>query len=616
MRWFKKSYLWLRDVMMPFGLLRENLGSLMRFEITYRLLTFFVFFPILTYMERLFLIANRTSVIAAFNVNGTMRNPFTWAVLILMAFVITVFAVFEQFAICDTIHASKWNMRRRTRDIYSTGFDLCIERLRVRNWALIPYELFVLHFGAVYDVSSITSFIQIPGYWLEEFQKRPWKNVVYHIFLLFMIWLFLRLLFSMPIMIEKDNRSFWDACGKSFRMTGGRYFIRLLVLCGVWLGIFYAMYYAGTAVIVTAWYLLKLWLRPGTAGAFLPFFTQWFEGIGILFYIVFVWVLSPLLMASFQSAYYMRKEQIGENILPYTEEPHYLKKYPLVNAGVIGLIAVVVFFSVPRRVNQLAWMLNTNAGLPLVMAHRGYSSEAPENTLPAFQKAIDSGFTAAELDVQMLADGTIIVLHDSNLKRTTGVDANVWDVSYEDIRDLDNGSFFSKEYAGTKIPTLDEVLELCKDKLYLNIEIKRTGHDDGITQKVIDVIMENDYEDNCDITSQDYSTLEEVRRIDPDILTAYTSVIGLGRIEELEAADILSIQQTFATYQNIERIHRAGKRVFVWTVNEKGTMETLVSLNVDAILTNKPGLCESVIEEYSTGFMNLMHRVEVAFSFL
>ena len=264
-------------------------------------------------------------------------------------------------------------------------------------------------------------------------------------------------------------------------------------------------------------------------------------------------------------------------------------------------------------------MLNTDYGMSMIMAHRGFSAQAPENTIPAFQKCIDNGFSAAELDVQMLADGTIVVMHDDNLKRTTGLDKNVWEVTYNDIKDLDNGSFFDSSFAGTTIPTLDDVIRLAgrgKNKLYLNIEIKRNGHDDGIVEKVVEIIKKNNYMDYCDVTSQDYETLEEVKSTDPKILTAYTSAIGIGDIDSLDAADIISIQETFATYENIDRIHKAGKKVFVWTVNEEETMKTLISLNVDAILTNDPVLCRSVIDQYDSNIMNIVQRIHSAFSFL
>ena len=255
----------------------------------------------------------------------------------------------------------------------------------------------------------------------------------------------------------------------------------------------------------------------------------------------------------------------------------------------------------------------------MIMAHRGFSAKAPENTIPAFQMCVDNRISAAELDVQMLADGTVVVLHDDNLKRTAGLNKNVWEVTYDEIKDLDNGSFFDPSFAGTPIPTFDEVMRLASqrdNKLYLNIEIKRNGHDDGIVENVIAIIREYDYIDYCDVTSQDYETLEEVRRVDPEILTAYTSAIGIGDLDTLDAADIISIQETFATYENIDRIHRAGKRVFVWTVNEEDTMKTLISLNVDAILTNDPALCRTVLDQYDSNIMSIVHRIHSAFSFL
>ena len=92
--------------------------------------------------------------------------------------------------------------------------------------------------------------------------------------------------------------------------------------------------------------------------------------------------------------------------------------------------------------------------------------------------------------------------------------------------------------------------------------------------------------------------------------------VGIGDIETLDAADIISIQQTFATYQNIERIHSAGKHVFVWTVNEQDTMEELVNLNVDAILTNDPNLCKKVIDDRQSDVMNIVRRLKSAFAFL
>ena len=589
-RW-KGFVRWFKSILQPFGLLRENIRSLIGFEVIFRLLTFVVIFPLMTWAQRLWLVANNTKVIAWYNASKFVRNPISWIIFIFMLVLLVSAAMFEQFAIYDTLHASKFRIRRTTRQIFSAGFDMYVERLKPENWGFLPYVIFVLRFGSISgDVSSITSVIRIPGFILEDFTKHTWEMVAYNVFQFLALFFFLRWLFAIPIMMEEDGTSFTTACRKSAAMTGGRYMFRVFFLTVCWRALIGISYMVGSVVAVAGWYLLSIWVIPAETAPFIEFFQERIFPTSVVCYIISLWIVFPMIAATFQAAYYKRKEELGDPLLRYTDPPHFFHRYPILKVMIVALCAVCIFFSV-----------------------------APENTMPAFEKCLDEGFTAAELDVQLLKDGTLIVMHDDNLARTTGVDKNVWEVTYDEIKDLDNGTFFDEEYAGTKIPTLDEVLKLAgsgKDKLFLNIEIKRNGHDEGITQKVVETILENDYLSNCDITSQDYSTLEEVRKINPSVLTAYTSAIGIGNIDSLEAADIISIQETFATYENIERIHNAGKHVFVWTVNEQDTMEHLVSLNVDAILTNDPQLCKVVIDNHDSSIMNVLYRLQEVFTFL
>ena len=611
---------WFYTVMQPFGLMKKNFGNIIAFEVNFRLFTFFVLFPIMTCLERLWLIGNKTTVITWDNIIEVIKNPITWIILIVLGILLVAGTMFEQFALYDTLHACKCGQKRTLKQIFSAGFDLISERLKFENLLLLPYTILVLRFGTLTgDVSSVISVIKIPGFILEDFRKHNWEKAAFLCFQVLAIYCFLRWVYSIPVMMEEDETSFKAACKKSAAMTKGKHVIKIGMITLGWLLLVCLLYYAGTAAIVGIWFLLSAWLMPAQTPGFNTFFAERFTPTGTIFYLFFLWVLTPLIASSFMCAYYKRKEQLGESIHEYTEPPHLISRYPALKWVIVVVCAVSLFFSGPKRFAQIRWMLDTNGGVPMIMAHRGYSAKAPENTLPAFKMCMDEGFSAAELDVQMLGDGTIIVMHDDNLKRTTGLNKNVWEVTYDEIKDLDNGAFFDKAFEGTRIPTLDEVLKLAGSgdtKLYLNIEIKRNGHDEGITQKVVDIILENDYLNNCDITSQDYSTLEEVRKINPYVLTAYTSVVGMGDLESLDAADIISIQETFATFENVERLHRAGKRVFVWTVNEKETMKKLVSLNVDAILTNDPALCKEVIDQYGSDIMNMVQRVRSAFSFL
>ena len=611
---------WYESLTEPFELIKDNFGSLVAYEVLFRVLAFLVLFPIIAWAEKLWLVETKTNVIAWYNAGTFIKNPISWIVLLFMIAVLAWGTMVEQFSLYDAMHASKYGLKRNVRQIVSAGIGRCFERSKARNWLFIPYTILVFRFGTLTgDLSGVISSIEIPGFILEDFSKRPWEGAVFACFQVIAIYLYLRWIYAVPVMIEEDEVSFAAACRKSAAMTKGKNLIKVGLLLAEWGLLMLFFYYAGTAVIIVEWYLLAMWLMRGAVGPFDAFFVKHFVPVSLIFYLFILWIATPIITAAFQCAYYRRKEQLGEEIRQYEEPPQYFRRYPVLKWWLIAVCAISIFFSGPQRFEQIRWMLNTDYGVSMIMAHRGYSAAAPENTIPAFQKCIDNRFSAAELDVQMLGDGTIVVLHDDSLKRTTGIDKNVWEVSYDDIKDLDNGSFFNDSFAGTKIPTLDEVLGLAgqgDDRLYLNIEIKRNGHDDGIVEEVVEIIRKNNYMDCCDVTSQDYETLEEVRKVDPEVLTAYTSVIGIGDLESLEAADIISIQETFATYENIDRIHRAGKRVFVWTVNEEDTMKKLVSLNVDAILTNDPALCRTVIDRYDSNIMNTVQRIHSAFSFL
>ncbi len=611
--YLKSLFIIIRDSL---NLVRKNLKGIIGFELLYRILVYLVVFPLLSWLQRLLTVVNRTSVIAAFNIRRVMMNPLSWIIFALVILVMTGFASFERFAMVDALHASRCGIKRTTGQIFSTGFDLTLSRFRPQNWMLIVYVLVILHLGSLEDVSGVTSFLHLPGYILEYFEQHQRVQLLFQLCVVAGVYFNIRWIYAVPVMMEEDDVSFSDGVAKSVKMTKGKHFFSLLILVGMWNLLILLLSALLTFCVVLTWYILSVWLMPGQTPVFTTFIAERFTGTGLVCGLVSIWLVFPLTLCSVQAAYYRRKEAMGESILPYTEECGYFRKYPAIRAAVVVTFGLCIFFSGPRRFSQIRWMMNTEMGMPLIMAHRGYSGAAPENTIPAFEKAIEAGFTAAVLDVQMLGDGTIVVMHDSSFARTTGYRKRVWETTYDEIKDLDAGKYFSSEYEGTRIPTLDEVLKLCSGKLFLNIEIKRTGHDEGIVERVVRIIEENDYFDNCDITSQDYRTLEEVRAINPSVITAYTSVAGIGNLQSLEAADIFSIMEYFATYENVTAIRDAGKRIFVWTVNDADTMESLINLNVDAILTNEPELCRRVMDGYSSQVMNVVKRLVNALSFL
>lgn len=230
-----------------------------------------------------------------------------------------------------------------------------------------------------------------------------------------------------------------------------------------------------------------------------------------------------------------------------------------------------------------------------VSAHRGGAKMAPENTLSAIEYAVDAMADYAEIDVQETEDGEVVLLHDTNLKRTTGLNANIWTLTYDEVSQLDAGVKFHKKFRGEKIPTLDEVIKYSKGKIRLNIEVKYNGHNKNIVKKVVKIIEDNDFEEECVLTSMNYKFLKQAKKINPDIKTGYTLQITYGDLETLEDADFFSIKHTYVTKQLVDRIHELGKEIHTWTLNYQGDMQRVLNCNVDNIITDQPELVRKVI---------------------
>lgn len=233
----------------------------------------------------------------------------------------------------------------------------------------------------------------------------------------------------------------------------------------------------------------------------------------------------------------------------------------------------------------------------VVMAHRGASAVAPENTLVAYEKAIEMGADYAELDVRQTKDGAIVLMHDKTVYRTTGVKGFVWDFTLDELKQLEAGSWFGEEFRGEPIPTLEEVIRQVKGRMKLNIEVKISENEPGIVQKVVDIIRAEGFSEECIITSFDMETVKTFKAIAPNLRTGlifdkeYRSDVFEGNWEILSSNHEL-VDETF-----MQLARNSGKKIYAWTVNDREEMLRLIGLGVDGIITNKPDLLKSVLAD-------------------
>jgi len=230
-----------------------------------------------------------------------------------------------------------------------------------------------------------------------------------------------------------------------------------------------------------------------------------------------------------------------------------------------------------------------------VVAHRGASGFAPENTLAAFSKAINMGADYVELDVQFTLDEKVVVIHDPTLERTTNFVGNVSDFTLTELQKADAGSWFSEDFSNEKVPTLEQVLDLVSGRLQLNVEIKNREEYSTIVDKVIHILKKNLFHDVF-ISSFSRDIIELVKEIDQSIQTGYLFEHKLlkhiyeGNWEFLCASHLLVNREFF------NKAREYGKRLFVWTVNKNHEMEKMIELGVDGIITNYPDILKKMLD--------------------
>jgi glycerophosphoryl diester phosphodiesterase len=231
-----------------------------------------------------------------------------------------------------------------------------------------------------------------------------------------------------------------------------------------------------------------------------------------------------------------------------------------------------------------------------ITAHRGASSVAPENTMAAFRAAMEAGATYAELDVQHTRDRQLIVLHDGDVMRMGDDPRKVRDLTAAEIAAIDIGRKRDASFAGEHPPTLEEVIDLARGRMKLNIELKYNVPDPGLAPAVVELLQRGDFLDQVVITSLDYAALKQVESIEPRLVTGHIVTAAIGNVVRTEA-DFVSLNAARATPSLVRRAHAAGKDVHVWTVNQPEVMLRMIERGVDNIITDDPALLARVIDE-------------------
>lgn len=592
-----------------FGLLKLNIGTLLVFELLYKFASMAVFKPLLTGVMKLALKAQGLSYLSDETIGTFIRSPLTWFFLLLIVLGMAFFTLFDICCIITCIHASFRKQAMPLLALMRKGLKTSLRVIYQRNIVMILYLLIIIPMTHALVISGYITKFTVPQFIVDYIMSHTWLAILYIGF-----WIYIGLrsfhwIYSLHYFCL-ENCNFKQARKRSWKLQKNHYWTDLIIVLG-WSAACIGIYYG--VILSGSWLVSRVNQALPTQDLFS---SLTLSGISLLMDVcgaLFFCFDLPLFFICISLLFYYRKAAAGERIPRVFRDldnayrvtnTRWVKKIYMYRKRIIALsIVVVIGVNFAYNFADRRGVLHMGLGNPVeVTAHRGYSAAYPENTIPAFKGAIQVGADWAELDVQQTADGEVIVMHDSNLKRTTGLDKEVWQVTWDEIKDLDNGSWFDKKYQTVRIPTLEEVLKVCRGKIHLNIEIKPSGHDKDLEEQVAKLLKKYHMRDTCVVSSLKYDSLRKIKQADDSIETAYITSVSYGNFTDLEYADGYSVESTLLSKSFVNKAQKAGKQIYVWTVNSEERLEKVVGMGIDNVITDDPVMAKELIyeQEHST----------------
>lgn len=578
---------------------------LILFEILWKLVTLLVIAPACAGLIQLAIHLAKLKYLTTSNLLQFLRSPWTILLLAVLLLLAALYTLFEIAAVCTCFRQSRFQKVRTTLGrMVRSGLQSVLHFFRGGGPFLVLHLLVLIPLMQFSATFGIFTAMGIPDFLAYYMTKKEFLLPIYVAAIILCCLLSVRWVFS-SVLFTQNQCSYRSARATSVQLVRGRFWQTFFSVL-VW----NCCYFAALLVFLCMITVVVLMVIRATGSDDL-IMSQAMRILKLLIQIVlwsFSFFATPICMAHLTALLEKRCVQMPEVVLP---EPIPLSRSAkpfrrstavltacCFTVAALGLNLSYVYSVFTGKANfRLALFQN-----PTVMAHRGLSADAPENTLYAFSDAISVGADFIELDVQQTRDGVLVVMHDSNLKRTTGVNKDIWDVDYADIQNLDAGSWFDPAYANARIPTLEETLQFVDKRARLNIEIKPTKHgSDTLEQDVAELITQYQYTDACYVTSFSYSSLKKVKEVNPEIRTGYLMSVAYGQFYSLKYADAFSLNKVFVTSQVVNAAHQQGKQIFAWTVNSMSEVRSLCNLHVDSIITDDPVMVQNVISRDSTG---------------
>lgn len=543
------------------------------------------------------------------NIVWALTRPTIILIIIIMFVCFSFIAIFE---IAGLMHAySLGHVKKKTTffGMVDAAIHACEKCLHPRNWLLIFFIIVLFPLTGIITLSSATYSIKIPEF-ISDFL---FANKLYSklMLILYVVFVFAETIYIFALnFFTLGENNFIKACKESRRLIKGHFLETVICIAATSFAFFVI---ATSTSAVFSEIIVRISKVGNITGA-----QKLVQFIGLskgFFYAV----LSPIFNVAAITALfykYLAKEKSLDKVSKKSFIDTPIKSWRLIRLFII--IGVIYIFGAIFNKDVIKDYAN-DMNIPEIVAHRGDSVRAPENTMPAIELAAFERNTYIEFDVHRTKDGKILVSHDDNLLRVTGKDVNMHELTYDEAMQLDTGAWFGKEYAGTRFSLLSDVLKFLKDfDMNIQIEIKPSGYGDSeLEHDVVKIIKESGIENRCMITCLKLKPLLDIEEFAPEIRTIYSMFVAWGNIEKIDKVDGFTIEEENITETLVKNIHKTNRPCFVWTVNTEDKVQHFVDCGIDGILTDDPIMMRNAliscdydggIKKFIRQYLNIMQN--------
>lgn len=594
-------------------LLQLNWKVLVIFELSFKAAVVTGFTLLISFCFRLAMDVMGYTYLTRENIGSFILHPLSLVLLLVLALLAVTCTMIDISAVVYILDCSAQRFRCRFRQVIRFSAYNGLRMWQPGNLPLIGILLLLSPFMSISLACGLLSTFSLPEFIQDSIRHNPHLYALGLGGILLLALAMMRLLYTFHY-FTLEGLTFREAARRSATLCR-RPFMDFAAL--------FLAQVAFTLLMVLGLVALALLAAVLGRGLNLIFQRQWlvstiiWYSIALSLGIVFAFS-GPISYGCVSQLFYRHKAETGEPVVPAYSPAHMLDP---MREKMLGTLRAALLALIISSLLVVGWLVNTGVLNPPIesihtleiTAHRGASALYPENTMAAFRGAWELGADWVELDVQQTKDGQIVVLHDPNTLRTTGVRGNVWNMTYEQVSKLDAGIVFGREFAGERIPLLSEVAEFARNTgMRLNIELKPTGHETNFEQSVVDLVHDYGIQDRCVITSQVYSVLKNVKACDENITTVYVTSLAYGNVDHLSAADHFSVQSTNVTPRLVSRIHNQGRQIYAWTVNTKASIDQMIDRKVDNIITDNIELARQCVMDnrYSQLLSDLVQTLD------